>query len=86
MNPLIEVLLRDLLWALIILVVVRSLMSWFPLSPRNQFVQLVNRLTEPLLGPFRRVIPPIGMFDISSIVVIVLLYIMLGVVKSVAAR
>ena len=86
MNPLIADLFRYVLYALIILIVVRSLLSWFPISPRNQYVQLVYRVTEPLLAPFRRVIPPLGMFDISSMVVIVLLYVMVQVVKSVAAR
>ena len=31
-------------------------------------------ITEPVLRPFRRIIPPVGMFDISFIVVIILLY------------
>jgi YggT family protein len=30
-------------------------------------------VTEPVLGPFRRIIPPLGMFDISPIVVLLLL-------------
>ena len=33
----------------------------------------VNDLTEPVLAPFRRIIPPVGMFDVSFLVAILLL-------------
>ena len=86
MNPLVAQLFRDVLYVLIIAIVVRSLVTWFPISPRNQYVRLLDRITEPLLGPFRRVIPPLGIFDVSAMVVIILLYVMIQVVHSVAAR
>ena len=86
MNPLVAELFRDVLYVLIIAIVVRSLVTWFPISPRNQYVRLLDRITEPLLGPFRRVIPPLGIFDVSAMVVIILLYVMIQVVHSVAAR
>jgi YggT family protein len=35
--------------------------------------RFLNAVTEPVLAPFRRVIPPAGMFDLSFIVVILLL-------------
>ncbi|HST52370.1 MAG TPA: YggT family protein [Pyrinomonadaceae bacterium] len=50
----------------------RIVMSWGA-SPRNRLLHLLIHLTEPVLGPFRRVIPPLGVFDISPIVVLLLL-------------
>jgi YggT family protein len=35
-------------------------------------IGVLRDLTEPVLAPFRRVIPPVGMFDISYLVVFIL--------------
>ena len=37
-----------------LLVIISVAMSWFQASPYNQYVQIVNRLTEPLYRPFRK--------------------------------
>ncbi len=50
----------------------RILMSWF-VSPMNRLLHFLIRLTEPILGPARRMIPPLGMFDVSPIIVLLLL-------------
>ena len=48
----------------------RILITWIPnLDPSNPAVQLLFRVTDPVLEPARRLIPPIGMVDISPIVV-----------------
>jgi YggT family protein len=72
------------LYLLIAAMVVRALLSWFPISPRNQFVQFVSRITDPLIQPVRRVVPPLGMLDLSSMIVIVILYVMIYVVRRAA--
>jgi YggT family protein len=54
----------------------RALLSWFPIGPGNPLFQLVvilNQITEPILAPLRRVIPRIGMLDISPMVALLLL-------------
>lgn len=54
----------------------RAILSWFRLGPGNPFYPLVvvlHQITEPILGPLRRVIPTIGMIDISPIVALLLL-------------
>jgi YggT family protein len=58
----------------------RAVTSWFP-PPRPgtpfAFVsQLLRDLTEPLLGPLRRVIPPAGPFDLSFMVLFFILLIL----------
>ena len=72
-----------LLTVYIIILFCRVVLSWFPLQPGTILAQ-VNRvlfdITEPVLRPFRRIIPPVGMFDISFIVVIILLYFLRDIV------
>jgi YggT family protein len=54
-------------------IVARALLSWFSLSPDNPAVRVLNEITEPILAPLRRVIPRLGMMDITPIVGILLL-------------
>ena len=49
-------------------------MSWFPTSPNNRFVIMLYQVTDPILDPLRRLIPPLGgTIDITPIIAIVLL-------------
>ncbi|MDX2234263.1 MAG: YggT family protein [Hyphomonadaceae bacterium] len=62
----------------IIVLIVNAVLSWLIafeiVSRRNAFVNQLysatQRLTEPLLGPIRRIIPPVGGLDLSPIVLI----------------
>ncbi|CDQ19826.1 YggT family protein [Halobacillus karajensis] len=56
-------------WILIIYI----LMSWFPGARESRFGEVFSRLAEPFLEPFRKIIPPLGMIDISPIVAILVL-------------
>jgi len=53
--------------------IIYILMSWFPNARESKFGQILAGICEPYLEPFRRIIPPIGMIDISPIVAIFLL-------------
>ncbi|HWT83861.1 MAG TPA: YggT family protein [Candidatus Methylomirabilis sp.] len=58
----------------LLIMVVRAILSWFPYSsdsPLNPVRRVVLMLTEPVLAPFRRIIPPVGMLDISFLVAII---------------
>lgn len=55
-----------------LLIIVRIIFSW-GVSYMNPVMRFLVRMTEPVLGPFRRFIPTVGMFDISPIVVLLLL-------------
>jgi YggT family protein len=55
-----------------LMIFARIIMSW-GVSPHNRLLHFLIRATEPVLGPFRRLIPPLGFFDISPIVVLLLL-------------
>jgi YggT family protein len=52
-----------------IILLIRVLMSWVNPSPFNPIVQIIYRLTEPVLAPVRRVLPAFGPIDLSPIVV-----------------
>lgn len=56
-------------WALIIYI----LMSWFPNARDTKIGQFLATICEPYLEPFRRIIPPLGMIDISPIVAFLVL-------------
>jgi YggT family protein len=57
-------LLLQIFWLAIL---VRVILSWFPVDPSNPIIRIVWEITEPILAPFRRVIPRIGMFDLSPL-------------------
>ena len=53
---------------------VRALLSWIPnLRADNPLVRFLNDITEPILTPFRRVIPMVGMMDLSPLVAMIVL-------------
>lgn len=51
----------------------RVLISWFNPNPYNPIVDAIYRLTEPVLTPIRRILPPLGGFDLSPLVVFFIL-------------
>lgn len=60
--------------ALEITILIRILMTWIPnLNPDNPIVQIIRSITDPILEPARRLIPPMGGLDFSPIVVLLLL-------------
>ena len=55
-------------------IIVRILFSWFSMgNSGGPIVRLLDDITEPILAPFRRIIPPLGMFDISPIIALLLI-------------
>jgi YggT family protein len=53
---------------------IRIIFSWVGASYANPLMRSLVRTTEPLLGPLRRTIPTLGMFDISPIVAFLILW------------
>jgi YggT family protein len=48
-------------------------MSWLPMDPRNQLTRLLDGLTDPVLAPIRRALPPMGGLDLSPMVLLIVL-------------
>ena len=63
--------------------IVYALVSWVP-SLRGRWSDYLARIVEPVLQPVRRVIPPIGGFDIAFLIVIVLVGYLVGAIPSAA--
>ena len=57
------------------LVIIAAVISWVSPDPRNPIVQFLYRATEPILRPFRRLLPPsrTGGIDLSPILVILVI-------------
>lgn len=60
------------------IVIASILMSYF-VDPYHPVRQGVDNLVRPLLDPIRRVVPPVGMFDFSPLVLIVLIQVLSNV-------
>jgi YggT family protein len=56
------------------ILIARVILSWVSPDPRNLIVQFIYSATEPLLEKVRRKVPPIGMLDMSVIVVFIVLF------------
>lgn len=59
-----------------LVLIARAILSWFPIgfdSPLRPVSDLLHRITEPVLAPVRRVLPPMGGFDLSILIVLVMI-------------
>ena len=64
--------------ALTLAILASVIMSWVTMfAPESPIVESINgilkQMTEPVLGPLRRVVPPLGMFDLTPMVALILL-------------
>lgn len=58
---------------LLLLIIVRIVMTWIPGMRDGRFMWTLYSLTEPIMAPFRQLIPPLGMFDLSPILLMFLM-------------
>ena len=65
--------LRFLLIALWLLILARVILSYVDPGGRSRLGAFVVSTTEPILGPVRRALPPTGMFDLSPMIVLIVL-------------
>ena len=56
-----------------LLILARIILSFLPQYRASTIGEMVYGITEPILAPFQRLIPPLGMFDISPMVAIIVL-------------
>jgi YggT family protein len=52
----------------------RAILSWFPIDKNGPVVQALNAITDPILDPLRRVIPPLGAIDLTPMIAIIVLF------------
>ena len=72
------------------LLVVRIILSWFPVDPYNSFVTALYSITEPLLAPLRKIPLHVGMIDFTPMLAFLLLtfldHFVVGVLTQLAYR
>jgi len=66
---------------LIILVIVDSVLSFF-LSPFQPVRAIMDRIVNPMLWPIRRIVPLVGMFDLSPLIFVILV----GILSNILVR
>jgi len=71
---------RFLCEALALIIFIRAILSWFPISRHNPIVAFLDYITEPIMIPLRRIIPRIGMIDITPMVAIIILIIIASII------
>ena len=64
---------RFLLIALWLLIFARVILSWVDPMGRTRFGAFIIQTSEPLLAPIRRILPRTGMFDLSPLIVLLVL-------------
>jgi YggT family protein len=77
-----------LLWILLWIIIIQAILSWLiafnVINTHNDFVRQVlyalNRMTEPLYRPIRRIMPDFGMLDFSPLVVLLIIQILRSIV------
>ena len=68
---------------LAITIFVRAILSWFTLSRYNLLIILIDDVVRPILSPLRRIVPRLGMFDITPLIAVALLYIIPVILRAI---
>ena len=69
-----------------LLIMIRIIFSWGQVGYGNRVMRFLSNVTDPLLMPLRRIIPPLGMFDISPIVAFLLIWLFQGAIAMTLLR
>ena len=65
-----------------LIVFVAVVLSWLRLSPENPVVRAVAAMTEPVLAPIRKILPDLGGFDFSPMILLVILQLLKGLFRA----
>lgn len=84
--PMVGYLLYGALALYSLLIFVRIIFSWVMVSYSNRLMRFLVNATEPLMGPLRRMVPPVGRFDISPIVAFIILWLFQAAVAGTLLR
>jgi YggT family protein len=79
----IATLLINVLYVFIIVMFIRIVFSWISPYPTNAVTRLAYQLTEPVLAPIRRRLPPMSGFDFSPMVVMLGAYLLISILRNV---
>jgi len=54
-------------------ILARVLLSWIPIDRNGRFAEIILQITEPVVGPIRKVLPTLGGLDFSPMIAMILL-------------
>ena len=77
-NSLVDII-RFASTALSVVLIAGALISWVQPDPHHPIVRFLSRVTEPILSPIRKLLPPIGGMDFSPLIAIVGIQILEGI-------
>lgn len=77
--------LYGLLSVLVLFIFIRFIASWFVFA-RGTFLDFVMKVTNPIMIPFQKIIPPLGMFDLSAMIVLIIIGLLQSLVLSMFVR
>ena len=73
----------ELLTVYLLILFARAVLSWFPIRPDSGLVtvlRVLDRIIDPVLQPIRRVVPPMGMLDMSYLVLVIAVLVIKSIV------
>ena len=76
-------LIKTIIWVYIFALIIQAVMSWIGNSHGNPIAPLINSLTAPIIRPIRKVVPLIGMMDLSPMIAILGLNVLLIIVTNI---
>ncbi len=79
MIELLALFIRSISQLLVLLVVVSVILSYF-MDPYHPIRRSIDSVVEPMLAPIRRVVPLIGMLDLSPLILIILLQLLSNII------
>lgn len=82
MNPIVAQTTFAFIQLLTWFIIARALITWLPIDQSSSIYQMLFRITEPIIDPFRRIMPNMGMMDLSPLAAIVALIFLGQLVRS----
>ncbi|MGD0807525.1 MAG: YggT family protein [Anaerolineales bacterium] len=73
----------NLLALLLTLLIIVYILSTWVFPPYNDFRRAISSIVEPMLTPIRRLIPPVGMFDFSALIFLILVQVLANILTGV---
>lgn len=77
------VILVDIVSQVIFWLVLASILLSFMMDPYHPVRRGVDNLVDPMLAPIRKIIPPMGMFDFSPMVLLLVVQVLAGFIKNI---
>jgi YggT family protein len=75
-------------WVFLIMIIMSWLINFNVINTRNDFVaavwRVINAITEPILKPIRKILPPMGGLDLSPIIVFIAIFFLQNWIASIA--